>query len=151
PSCARSSDCFGPGRACLPVNADARLRHASRVCRERHPCLGCLMDPVASFLATLQMERGASSNTLAAYRRDLGGIQDFLRKERRTVRDVTPRDLTRYLSQLRLRGLGNRSVARHLSAIRGLYRHLLESGEITRDPTEHLDNPKPARRLPRVL
>ena len=109
------------------------------------------MDPVAAFLGTLQMERGASPNTLLAYRRDLEGFRDFLRKERRGVPEASTNDLTRYLSWLRQRGLGSRSVARHLSAVRGLYRHLLEAGEVTRDPSEHLDSPKPPRRLPRVL
>jgi integrase/recombinase XerD len=109
------------------------------------------MDPVTEFLGTLQMERGASPNTLLAYRRDLEGFRDFLRKERRSVAEVSARDLTRYLSWLRARGLGSKSVARHLSAVRGLYRHLLETGGVGRDPTEHLDSPKPPRRLPRVL
>jgi integrase/recombinase XerD len=109
------------------------------------------MDPVAEFLGTLQIERGASPNTLLAYRRDLEGFRDFLRKERRLLAETSSRDLTRYLSWLRARGLGSKSVARHLSAVRGLYRHLLETGGVTRDPTEHLDSPKPPRRLPRVL
>ena len=60
-------------------------------------------------------------------------------------------DLSRYLGGLRRRGLGGRSVARHLSAVRGLYRFLLDERKITRDPTEHLDSPRPARRLPRTL
>ncbi len=109
------------------------------------------MDPVAEFLGTLQMERGASPNTLLAYRRDLEGFRAFLRRERRGVAEAGPGELTRYLGWLRLRGLGSRSVARHLSAVRGLYRHLLEAGAIARDPTEHLDSPKPPRRLPRTL
>ena len=60
-------------------------------------------------------------------------------------------DLSRYLGGLRRRGLGGRSIARHLSAVRGLYRFLLDERRITRDPTEHLDSPRPARRLPRTL
>jgi integrase/recombinase XerD len=42
-------------------------------------------------------------------------------------------------------------VARHLSALRGLYRFLLAAGVIARDPTEHLETPRPPRRLPRTL
>ena len=36
------------------------------------------MDPVTEYLETLQMERGASRNTLAAYRRDLAGYAAFV-------------------------------------------------------------------------
>jgi len=109
------------------------------------------MDPVAEYLGTLQAERGASPNTLAAYRRDLAGLRRFLDGERRPIREAGPADLTRYLGWLRRRGLGNRSVARHLAAVRGLYRHMLESGDVERDPTEHLESPRPPRRLPRTL
>ena len=48
---------------------------------------------------------------------------------------LSPSDLTGYLAALRRRGLGARSTARHLSAVRGLYRFLLGSGGIRRDPT----------------
>jgi integrase/recombinase XerD len=109
------------------------------------------MDPVAEFLGALQVERGASRNTLLAYQRDLEGFREFLRGERRGLRDAGTGELTRYLGWLRRRGLGSRSVARHLSAVRGLYRHLLEAGVVARDPTEHMDGPKPPRRLPRTL
>src|SRR3990172_2356751 len=109
------------------------------------------MDPVVEFLGALQTERGASRNTLMAYGRDLRGFRDFLRKAGRQVTQAGEPELTRFLAALRRRGLGGRSVARHLSAIRGLYRFLVDSGAIARDPTEHLENPRPPRRLPRTL
>ena len=109
------------------------------------------MDPVTEYLETLQMERGASRNTLAAYRRDLAGYAAFLARTGSRIETADLPALVSYLSALRRRGLGGRSVARHLSAVRGLYRFLLASGMIRRDPTEHLDSPRPARRLPRTL
>jgi integrase/recombinase XerD len=109
------------------------------------------MDPVAEFLGALQTERGASHNTVLAYRRDLEGFRRFLARERRGLAELGPADLTRYLAALRRRGLGGRSVARHLSAVRGLYRFLAASGRLAGDPTEPLESPRPARRLPRTL
>jgi integrase/recombinase XerD len=106
---------------------------------------------IEDFLGSLQVERGAARNTLAAYRRDLAGFEGFLARERRGPAAVEVTDLSRYLGSLRRRGLGSRSIARHLSAVRGLYRFLLDAGRISRDPTEHLDSPRPARRLPRTL
>ncbi|HEX9747210.1 MAG TPA: site-specific tyrosine recombinase XerD [Methylomirabilota bacterium] len=109
---------------------------------------GALID---EYLASLQIERGAALNTLAAYRRDLKGFESFLARERRAIAEVGVTDLSRYLGALRRRGLGSRSIARHLSAVRGLYRFLLDAGRVPRDPALHLDSPRPARRLPRTL
>jgi integrase/recombinase XerD len=106
---------------------------------------------IDDYLGSLQIERGAALNTLAAYRRDLKGFESFLARERRAIADVGVTDLSRYLGALRRRGLGSRSIARHLSAVRGLYRFLLEAGRVPRDPTQHLESPRPARRLPRTL
>jgi integrase/recombinase XerD len=109
------------------------------------------MDALRAFLDALQTERGASPHTLAAYRRDLTGFTAYLRRQGRTVATARVGELTDFLADLRRRGLGARSTARHLSAVRGLYRFLLASGEIRRDPTEHLESPRPPRRLPRPL
>ena len=99
---------------------------------------------IDEYLGSLQIERGASLNTLAAYRRDLKGFESFLVRDRRAIADVGVTDLSRYLGTLRRRGLSGRSIARHLSAVRGLYRFLLDAGRVPRDPTEHLDSPRPA-------
>ena len=109
------------------------------------------MDPVAEYLEALQTERGASPNTVAAYRRDLSGFRRFLRQRRLPIERVGADHVARYLLTLHQQGLGPRSVARHLSAVRGLYRFLVREGMIGRDPTEHLEAPRPPRRLPRTL
>ena len=106
---------------------------------------------IDEYLGSLQIERGAALNTLAAYRRDLKGFESFLVRDRRAIADVGVTDLSRYLGTLRRRGLSSRSIARHLSAVRGLYRFLLDAGRVPRDPTQHLESPRPARRLPRTL
>lgn len=109
------------------------------------------MDPVAEYLEALQAERGASPHTVAAYRRDLSGFRRFLERRRLPIGRVGPDHVARYLLTLRQRGLSPRSVARHLSAVRGLYRFLVREGGIRADPTEHLEAPRPPRRLPRTL
>jgi integrase/recombinase XerD len=109
------------------------------------------MDPVVEYLQALETERGASRNTVLAYRRDLADFGRYLGGPRRALATLTSRDVSDYLLALRRRGLGARSVARRLSALRGLYRHLLREGAVTRDPTEQVESPRPPRRLPRTL
>jgi len=109
------------------------------------------MDPVAGFLGTLQMERGASRHTLAAYRRDLTDFNTFLARAGHRLTDVRPDDVVSYLEHARARGLKPASIARRLAAVRGLYRHLVREEALTRDPTEHIDTPRAGRSLPKTL
>jgi integrase/recombinase XerD len=109
------------------------------------------MHEVTEFLQALETERGASRHTLAAYRRDLAALLTYLGRRGRDLRSADVDDLAGHLAALRARGLGSRSIARHLSAIRGCYRSLTENGGLAADPTERLESPRPPRRLPRVL
>ena len=109
------------------------------------------MPSTEEYLGALQSERGASRNTLAAYRRDLGDFLGFLDGRRRPPATASPDDVVAWIERLRARGLAPSSVARRLSAVRGFYRHLLREGAVRRDPTEHLDTPRVHRPLPRAL
>ena len=106
---------------------------------------------VVEYLGALQAERGATRNTLDAYRRDLTDFTQFLDDHRRSLGRAGPDDIVDYLERLRTRGLGPSSVARHVSALRGLYKHLVREGALRRDPTEHLEAPRRPRGLPRTL
>ena len=110
-----------------------------------------MTDVVVEYLGALQAERGASRNTLAAYRRDLTDFTQFLNDQRRALHRTSPDDLVGYLERLRTRGLRSSSVARRVSALRGLFRHLVSEGELRRDPTEHLEVPRRPPALPRTL
>jgi len=109
------------------------------------------MESVAEYLGALQAERGASRNTLAAYRRDLGDFFGYLEARRLAPDAVTADDVVSWIERLRGRGLAASSVARRLSSVRGFYRHLVRDGAVRRDPTEHLDAPRATRPLPRAL
>ena len=107
-------------------------------------------DPVAEFLEALEAERGASRNTLLAYRRDLDDFLRYLEGPGRLT-SVRADDVLGYAEGLRRRGLRPASVARRLSALRGFYRHLVREGRAEEDPTEHVDLPRRQRPLPRTL
>jgi integrase/recombinase XerD len=109
------------------------------------------MQAVAEYLGALQTERGASRNTLAAYRRDLDDFLCFCRERRLDLAAAGVDDVVAWIERLRARGLAPSSVARRLSAVRGFYRHLLRDGAVRRDPTEHLETPRASRPLPRAL
>jgi integrase/recombinase XerD len=106
---------------------------------------------IDEFLERLRVEEGSSALTIAAYRRDLARLGEFLRSRRRTIATARPEDLVAHLDALRRGGLSPRTLARGLAAIRGLYRFGRAAGLVRADPTALLDTPRLPRRLPRAL
>ena len=98
------------------------------------------------------MERGASPNTVAAYRRDLGHLLEFLLAHRvRAPVGVTSPLLRDFVFHLKDLGLAATSIRRHVSAVRSYFKFLAAEGHVVRDPSERLASPKRWRTLPAVL
>jgi integrase/recombinase XerD len=109
----------------------------------------CLLD---QFINYLLVEKGLSKNTIAAYSADLSRYLDFLKTQ--GVVDMTSSDtalVLKHLIVLRDRGLGPRSRSRHLVAIRGFYRFLVQEKVLGNNPAKIVDLPKIGRKLPEVL
>jgi integrase/recombinase XerD len=106
---------------------------------------------IALFLDMLAAERGATENTLAAYRRDLDDFAGHLASKRRTVANAATDDIRGYLQALSKRSFAATSVARRLSAIRQLYRFLYAEEQRGDDPAAIIEGPKRGRALPKVL
>jgi len=99
----------------------------------------------------LAAERGASPNTLAAYRRDLEDCATLLGKRGAALIEADTEDLRGYLTALDAAGLAPRTAARRLSALRQFFRFLYAEGVRGDDPTAALDSPRQGRVLPKVL
>jgi len=106
---------------------------------------------ITLFLDMLAAEQGAGDNTLQAYRRDLTDFSDFLGRSKQTFVTADTESLRGYLADLDTRGFKSSSVARRLSAMRHLYRFLLNERIRTDDPAAILSGPKRGRGLPKVL
>jgi integrase/recombinase XerD len=103
------------------------------------------------FLDMLAAEQGAGANTLQAYRRDLEDLSAFLCRSRQDFATVETDRLRDYLSDLDTRSFKSSSVARRLSAMRHLFRFLLNERIRSEDPAAILSGPKRGRGLPKVL
>jgi len=106
---------------------------------------------IGLFLDMLAAEQGAGENTLDAYRRDLTDLSEFLGKAGQTFAGATTEALRAYLADLDTRGFKSSSVARRLSALRHLFRFLLNERIRSDDPAAILSGPKRGRSLPKVL
>ena len=103
------------------------------------------------FLDMLAAEQGAGPNTLDAYRRDLTDFSEFLGSAGRGFTGAKTQALRDYLADLDARGFKSSSVARRLSAMRHLFRFLLNERIRSDDPAAILSGPKRGRGLPKVL
>jgi len=110
---------------------------------------------IERFLTYLEKERNFSVHTLDAYRTDLAQFVEFLRRDRERAlprpRDIDRVSLRHFLAVLAHRGLGRKSIARKLAAIRSLCRYLCRIRVLEVDPTLRVSSPKPEQKLPSFL
>lgn len=104
------------------------------------------------YLDHLRVEKGLSENTRQAYSRDLGKFAQLAEAQGiSSPREVDLGIISDWLGNLSRSGLGARTVARHLSALRGFMQFLCREGYAEDDPTTLAAKPRIGRRLPRTL
>ncbi|MCT2400993.1 tyrosine recombinase [Novosphingobium mangrovi (ex Huang et al. 2023)] len=102
-------------------------------------------DLAERFLAMMAVERGAATNTLAAYRRDLDAARDVLG-------DPADADGPALAALGKAwAGLAASSLARRCSTLRQFYGFLVDEGLREDDPSGALPRPRTRRPLPRLL
>jgi site-specific recombinase XerD len=111
-----------------------------------------LADAVQDFVRRIEVERGLSPHTVAAYERDLSQFAEFCERLGAVdVADVKRRTIRRYMSQLTTRGYSRRSVARKVSAIRSFFTDAARRELVAANPAEGVRQPKRPRSLPKAL
>ena len=107
---------------------------------------------IDQFFNYLLVEKGLAQKTLEAYSRDIIRYRNFLAENNSTAFSEEDAPLIlKHLILLRKDGLKARSRARHLVAIRGFYRFLVQEKILPNDPARLIDLPKSGLKLPHVL
>ena len=106
---------------------------------------------IDAFLEMQIAERGASSNTVAAYQRDLQALENFLKTLNTDLIHATNQDLRNYLAFLTDHRYSLKTQSRRLSSMREFYRFLYSENTIKQNPTDYLDAPKAQKSLPKYL
>jgi integrase/recombinase XerD len=106
---------------------------------------------ISSFLTYVKVEKGLSSNTVSAYKRDLVKFDDFAQKRKLSLESVSRDDLVDFLAGLYRLNLESRTVARHLVTLRNFFRFAQIHDLISTDPSINLESPKIRRSLPGYL
>lgn len=103
------------------------------------------------FLTWMQVERGRSKNTIAAYRRDLHRYMLWLDQHKESVSTIGPSGVERYVSHRQKSGEAPASSARALAAVRMLHAYLVSESLRLDDPTLRVDGVKVAAGVPKPL
>ncbi|HUL66435.1 MAG TPA: site-specific tyrosine recombinase XerD [Burkholderiaceae bacterium] len=103
---------------------------------------------VDAFIDSLWLEDGLARNSLAAYRRDLQGLANWL--DGRSLLATAEPDLQRYLAEQFTRSRAS-TANRRLATLRRFFRWALRDGKVHADPTLQLVNARTPARFPKAL
>jgi len=104
------------------------------------------------YLDYLRFERRLSARTLDAYRRDIGAYLDWCEQQQCPAWErVAQQQIRRFSAERHRSGISGTSLARQLSALRGIFRFLLRERRVQGNPVEGVRAPRSGRRLPATL
>jgi integrase/recombinase XerC/integrase/recombinase XerD len=103
-----------------------------------------------TFDADLQ-RRGAADRTRRAYGTDAAELAAWATANGLTPQQVDYKVLRRWAARLSQKGAAPRTMARKLASLRGLFRSLLEHGEVASNPADLLPAPRLPQSLPKTL
>jgi integrase/recombinase XerD len=109
---------------------------------------------VNDFLEFLSVEKGASGNTIAAYRNDLSQLEIFVASKNGTGINwphVSQDAILDYIMFLKTKTYAEATVARKVAAVKSFFAYLQAEGKLGSNPAETLASPKVGRSLPKPL
>ncbi len=107
---------------------------------------------IAQYLEYLEVERGLSSNTIDAYRRDLTFCTDFfIENQIEDFSSIKRMHINAYIKKMRDKNYSQTSISRVIASIRGWFNWLCSNEIINHNPTLSIEQPKLAKKLPKVL
>lgn len=107
---------------------------------------------IRSYIRFIQLEKSLAGNSIEAYERDIIRYVRFLTDLGLAGFAAVEEDhLSKFIRSLREAELSPRSIARNLSAVKGLHKFLAGEKVTSYDPTQNIDLPKKGKYLPEVL
>ena len=113
---------------------------------------------VNEFLEFLSVEKGASGNTIAAYRNDLSQLEGFVASKKNGSKrsdipwgSVSQSVVLDYILYLKSQSYAEATVARKVAAVKSFFSFMQAEGTVKKNPTETLASPKVGKSLPKPL
>ncbi len=106
---------------------------------------------IKGFKSYIKIERSLSKNSIESYIRDVNKLAIFSKKNNTQPSEVTQLHLISFLSSLKDDNISARSQARITSGIRTFFKYLILEDYIQQDPTELIETPRIAMKLPDTI
>src|SRR5574337_2203798 len=109
-------------------------------------------DDLKEYLHFLTIERGLSKNTIESYRRDLVHYLDYLNEHQiASWNELDRYFVLSFLQQLKDEEKAAGTIIRMVSSLRKFHQFLKQERLSEIDPMLHIDTPKKAQTLPKIL
>jgi len=106
---------------------------------------------VGKYLNYIENELNYSNHTVKNYQTDLSNFENYLKKENLTYQTVDYNNMRDFLNYLHHREYENKTINRHLSAIRSFFKYLQSQNIIRNNPLELITNNKEIMKIPNYL
>ncbi len=114
--------------------------------------MNALEPAINDYLQELRVAKRYSPHTVSNYQRDLKAFASAaVKRGINCWSDVTTRDIRAIVAEQHLAGISGRSLARKLSALRGLYSFLMKLDQSAANPAADVLAPKDKQSLPATL
>lgn len=103
---------------------------------------------VKKFVSYMRDERAMSENTISGYVTDITQFTEAINKN---FKDVTMRDIEKFISAMRKKGLSVTTTNRKLASLKLFFKFLIRDGYIDNNPTLLVESGKTEKKLPRPI
>ncbi|MDD5127115.1 MAG: site-specific tyrosine recombinase XerD [Dehalococcoidales bacterium] len=110
-----------------------------------------MQEEIVSFLNYLNVEKGFSGNTIAAYRNDLSQMADYVQQKAGYWAGFNRQGMLGYMLSLKEKNYAPTTVARKVAAARSFFAFLVAERLIKTDPTENMSSPSVGKALPKPI
>ena len=107
-------------------------------------------DIIGDYLNYILLEKRLAKNTYDSYTFDLICFSDYFKSK--NIKNIKENDIINYLSYLKdVKRISSRSIERHLTTLRGLFKYLVKMEILDYDIMKNIDNLKIGKHLPMTL
>lgn len=111
-----------------------------------------MTDYIRGFAGYLELERSASSNTIASYVRDVTQFSKYLLEvEEAELPQAETEHIEQYMAYMAEKGKSAASIARSVASLKSYYGYLQNRGVVRRNPAKEAMPVRAERKLPQIL